>query len=90
MTFTEQQQFLAQVAMDEQVISKAGEAMQDKEQIVAAIYRMTGSFEFPSMLADLVIARRQRNATQANAMCAEILYRVEDNIIEQIRKGVQL
>lgn len=88
MTFTEEQQFLAQSALDEQVINRASDAMQDREQIVAAIFRLTGSFEFPHMLADLVLARRQRNASQANALCAEILYRVEDNIIGQIRKGV--
>lgn len=85
---TESTSFLREIEHDERVIQSAVIAMADKDQLVAAIYRLSATREFPETLAELVLARRNGNTFEANRLCAEVLWSVEDAILEHVRKGV--
>ena len=80
------EKFLRQATEDEKVIACSIERMENKDAILGAVYRLSGTIYMNNMLADLVMARRNRNKDEANRICATIMWDVEHEVLEQCRR----
>lgn len=78
--------FLKQVTADEAVMDQCVIAMASEDQLTAAVYRLSGTINFPHLVARLAMARRNRQADEANSLCAEIMWCIEDEVMAQCRR----
>ena len=73
---------------DEKVMSLAIERMGDRDHLIAAAWRKTSSPQFIELLADLTIAKRNRNQMDTVRLCSELMWEIEDAVMTQCRKEV--
>jgi hypothetical protein len=73
---------------DEKVMALAVERMRDRDHLVAAAWRKTANPIFIGLLADLAIAKRNRNNQETVRLCSELMWELEDAVLTQCRKEV--
>lgn len=80
--------FLREHERDEEVMALSVSAMNSTVSLTCAVHRLAGSLAFPHLIADLVAARRGRRTDEANRICAEIMWQVEEEVVAQCRREV--